>query len=424
MKKILLYIRLNIFYMFRNKVRFILTEIGIILGLSVYIMGNGAVDSYINSLYNEVYDFDDASFIVYDKEDKIIESIDNNNEDMYIVESIICDDFYSVDRDYYYKKIEINNSVRLVGINERLLKTAIPYFGKEHISLTRTEILYGKDFTEENIKNGDNCIIIEESTALFLFQKDNAVGEYIDIITPQGYGRFEIIGIISDSPSRKYANLEFNRLISNRGEKKYCNNCVAYIPYGCLTNMMDNSYLQKRYIVNTDIEQQELMNRLINKITTFSIEAGITSRQTLLCEVIELEDTMKGFINAIIIVLIIISGFMIVTIYVFSVKERMYEIGVRRAVGASEADIIYQFIIEGVITAVIAAVVTLMISIFACNFVTYFLVGKLYMNIRFVLSGKLILSMFGLSVVQGIIFSYVPALIGSKIRLTEAIKWD
>ena len=144
----------------------------------------------------------------------------------------------------------------------------------------------------------------------------------------------------------------------------------------------------------------------------------------MLDEVNDLESKMKGFINAIIVVIIIISGFMIVTIYIFSVKERMYEIGVRRALGASEFDIVYQFIIEGIITALVAGIMTMLVSVIACNLATSYLIGELYMDIRLVLSKELIFSMFGVSVLQGIAFCFIPAMIASKIRPTEAIRWD
>lgn len=429
MKKILLYIRLNILYMFRNKARFLLTVIGITIGLFVYMLGNVSVDSYIGSLYKEAYNFDKNSFLVYDEQDEIIGKIQEYSENLHVGRCNIASDSYSVNRDYYYKDIKINNSVNLIGLDNGVINSSIPYISNEYIALARAEMLYGADFSDQNIKNGENCIIIERSTAVFWFQKENAVGEYLDVITPYGYDRFIVVGVIEDLPSRYSRNLEFNKIVEQNIAKEYNNTSVAYTTYDYLNNMVENSDIEERYIVNLTSQHQdgdidELISELSEQSIVYGTNASIVSQSRLIDEISDLESKMRGFINAIIAVLILISGFMIVTIYIFSVKERMYEIGVRRALGASETDIICQFIIEGIVTALISSIVTLLLGTVICNLATAYLIGQLYMDIRLVLSNELILSMFGLSILQGIVFCFIPALIASKIRPTEAIRWD
>lgn len=414
--------------MFRNKTRFLLTLTGITIGLFVYLLGNAAVDGYINSLYKEAYDFDENSFLVYDEEGRIIEEIQKYDDNLSVNRCNIIGSAYTVNKDYQYKNIEVINSVNLIGLDAGVSDTAIPYIGDEHISLARAEILYGTDFSEENIKKGDNCIIIERSTAVFWFQKENAVGEYLDVISPDGYDRFVVAAVIEDLPSRRRMNLEFNKLSEQGNAAKYSNTSAAYTTYNYVNNMGEESSIEERYIVNTGLLQNGdidgLIDELSEKSVVYDINAGIVSQNRLVKDVRNLEIKIHGFINAIIVVLIVISGFMIVTVYIFSVKERTYEIGVRRALGASETDIVCQFIIEGIITALTAGIVTLLFGVIICNLATSYLIGKLYMEIRLVLSGKLILSMFGISVLQGIVFCFIPALTASKIRPTEAIRWD
>ncbi len=394
----------------------------------VYLLGNAAVDGYINSLYKEACNFDENSFLVYDEEGRIIEEIQNYDDNLSVGRCNIIGSAYTVNRDYQYKNIEVINSVNLIGLDAGISDTAIPYIGDEYISLARAEILYGADFSEENIKKGDNCIIIERSTAIFWFQKENAVGEYLDVISPDGYDRFVVVAVIEDLPSRRSMNLEFNKLLEQGNTVKYSNTSVAYTTYNYVNNMGEESSTEERYIVNTGLLQDgdidSLIDELSEKSVVYDINAGIVSQNRLVKEVRNLEIKIHGFINAIIVVLIVISGFMIVTIYIFSVKERTYEIGIRRALGASETDIVCQFIIEGIITALAAGFVTLFFGVIICNLATSYLIGHLYMEIRLILSGKLILSMFGISILQGIVFCFIPALTASKIRPTEAIRWD
>ncbi len=429
MKKILLYIKLNIFYMFRNKARFWLTVLGITIGLFIYLFGNVAVDGYIDSLYKEAYDFDKDSFIVYDEKDKLIGEIKKYDADIRIGKYSIFHTSCDINKDYVYKNVKISNSVNLIGLNNTIEDSSVPYMTNESMSLAKAKFLYGRDFSDKDIRRGKNYAIIEKSTAMFWFQKENAIGEYIDVVSPYGYDRFVVIGIIDDLPCTRRKNLEFNKLIEQSVDNNYTNSCVAYTTYSYLNNMVESGDIEERYIVNVGtLDQDEdiaaLINGLSEKSSLYDLDVSIVSRSILVEEVRNLESKIKGFINALIVVVILIAGFMIVTIYIFSVKERMYEIGVRRALGASEFDIIYQFVAEGIVTALVAAVITFMAGVVICNLATSYLIGKLYMDMRLVLSRELILSMFGLSVLQGIVFSFAPALIASKIRPTEAIRWD
>lgn len=428
MKKIWLYFRLNILYMFRNRARFILTVLGITIGLLIYVIGNVGVEAYMNSLYKEAYNFEKDCAIVLDDENQIIDRVQSLSNELGIHKCNFVGESYSLNNEYIYKGVKINNAMSLIGIDNKMLNSVVPYISNNNILLTKVEIVYGTDFSDEDIDTGKNYIIIEKSTAKYLFQKENAVGEYVDVISPYGYDRFMIIGIIEDLPVTNVKNLIFNRTLREEKETEYYNCMTAYTSYSYLNDMVGEENLQKRYIIDfgnvSDEEIFNKINRLNEECTTYNIDAKIVSQNTMLEEVRILENQISGFINVLIVIMMCISGFMIITIYIFSIKERTYEIGVRRALGASGYDIINQFIIEGIVTAVIAGLITLVIAVVSCNFGTAYFVGSLYMDIKFIMSKEIIFSMFGLSILQGITFCFLPSLIASKIRPTEAIRWD
>ena len=68
MKKLFLFFRLNVLYMFRNKARFILTLSGVSIGLLIYMLGNAGVDCYLERLYRNAKDFDTDGILVHDTE--------------------------------------------------------------------------------------------------------------------------------------------------------------------------------------------------------------------------------------------------------------------------------------------------------------------------------------------------------------------
>lgn len=426
MKKTVLFLKLNILYMFRNKVRFVLTICGITIGLLIYILGNIAVEAYIGALYREAYAFDGDSLFIADEDGKTINKLARLEWDNDIYKCGLAGEAYNLNNTYLYKGIRVVNTVSLVGLEGQVQGKAIPCIGDTNISLTRTKIIYGRDLSYEDISQGKNSAIIERSSAMYLFQRENAVGERLDVISPYGYDQFEIVGIIEDTPSTKNKNLEFNKTVQD-GKEEYINMVTAYTSYDYLKRMAGDN-LQDRYIIDTEgmntDEIDDKIGRLNDENAVYNIKANITSQNMMLEDVSATENELRGFINTLILIIILISGFMIVTIYMFSVKERMYEIGVRRAVGASGFDIIMQFVTEGVVTAVTAGAVALLTGVIICNFGTSYFINNLYMDIRLIMSGKLIFSMLGLSVLQGIVFCFVPAVIASKIRPTEAIRLE
>lgn len=427
MKKLLLYIKMNILYMFRNKVRFALTILGISIGLFVYLLGNVAINAYISNMYKKAYNFAENTYLIYDRQNEIVDKIISEKENVKINQYSLLTESYLIN-EYNYRNTNVNNSIRMIGVSNTETDNVVPYVDDDSILVTDSNIIYGRNFLEEEINEGKNCIIIEKSAAMFIFQKENAVGEYIDYVTPYGYSRYEIIGVIEDLPITKTNNINFNRLMKSEDNGEYYNSFNGYIPNGSLSRLVGETNLEIRYIVNynrnNEQEIQQYMNNIMLQIKTYGIDVSIVSRDTMIDDVRILENRMRDFINILIFAIIFISGFMIMIIYIFSVKERMYEIGVRRAVGASGFDIVMQFVIEGVATALIAGIVTVFSSIIICNIVTSYLVSCLYIDISLIVTNGIIVATIGISLLQGIIFCFIPALIASKIQPTEVIRWD
>lgn len=427
MKKNMIYFKLNILYMFRNKVRFILTVLGISIGLFIYLVGNIAIDTYINYLYKNAYNFAGDSYVVRDETNKILDRIRAIQCDIDVRKYSFMLDASYVNYDYYYKNMKISNATKLIGVNSGVNEVTNPYLFDSYIYAADINIIYGRDFTSEEIKGGSNSIIIERSAAEFLFQKENAVGEYIDYVSTYGYRRFEIVGIIENLPVTKENNLLFNKAVKDGGNE-FVNVFNGYVPTNALTNLVGENGVIERYVVRFNDEDREkfetAMDSVNKEIEIFNLEGDITSRKSIVNEIKELENEMRGYVNVLMNIIILISGMMIMNIYFFSVKERMYEIGVRRALGGSGGDIVIQLLLEGMITAFIATVVTLVTTIILSNFIVVHLVENNYMDVKLAISKEKIFSTLGLSMLEGIMFSLFPAIYSARIRPTDAIRWD
>jgi putative ABC transport system permease protein len=86
-----------------------------------------------------------------------------------------------------------------------------------------------------------------------------------------------------------------------------------------------------------------------------------------------------------------------------SVMERIREIGVRQAIGASRIDIIVQFLSESTIISVSGGIIGIFLGLALSKIIT------VVFDIQTIISAFSIIISFGVSVIVGITFGYLPA---------------
>jgi putative ABC transport system permease protein len=100
---------------------------------------------------------------------------------------------------------------------------------------------------------------------------------------------------------------------------------------------------------------------------------------------------------------LIVGGIGIMNIMLASVLERIREIGVRQAVGAKQKDIIAQFLAESTLISLTGGIIGIILGIVLSKVIT------VVFDIKTIVSFFSIFIAFGVSVVVGITFGYLPA---------------
>jgi putative ABC transport system permease protein len=115
---------------------------------------------------------------------------------------------------------------------------------------------------------------------------------------------------------------------------------------------------------------------------------------------------------------LLVGGIGIMNIMLASVLERTREIGVRRAVGAKQSDIIRQFLVETVMIAVVGGVIGLALG------VTLSRVIAVLAGWSTIITLQSILLAFLVSVGVGLIFGVYPAMRAAKLDPVEALHYE
>lgn len=434
--KLILYLRLTITGCFRNSVRTFLTITGMCIGMICFILGNSAMSEYVANAYRKAMSFPEQSFLVSGDKEDLNWYADKLSVDFKLDRADYrMSDLFTLKSRYNYCGKEIYNICVLTGMNTRIENCPVPTLESDSAGyggyfVGSTTLIKGRDFTENDIISGNNVCIIEKSTENAIFRNESAIGKTIRLYSLSNSIELTIIGVVNDYFTTRERNFNFNRNLSSKDSDSISIESSIYVPDKLFDNstVFDESELKEFLVGKINSEDISRVNNAIESINYDSSRSyrpvNCITRGTLINEVNKIQEEFNIVKIVFSIFLIIISGFIILTVLLFSIKERIYEIGIRRAVGASSFSILTQFITEGTIYSLISLTFATAISTFLSNFITYFLRDVSFIDFTMVIPPRIILAAVGISLFEGIVFSFIPAFIASHVSPTEAIRWD
>ena len=106
----------------------------------------------------------------------------------------------------------------------------------------------------------------------------------------------------------------------------------------------------------------------------------------------------------------------VLAVMLLSVRERVQEIGVRRAVGASQADVLFQFMVESLMLTLLGGGMGLVLGVSFSALASLLLGWELVLPIRSALVGIVV------SVFTGVVAGLYPAYKASLIHPIQALR--
>lgn len=271
----------------------------------------------------------------------------------------------------------------------------------------------GRTFTEEEIKSYADLVILGSKVKNELFNNSDALNQKIKI-----KGRnFRVIGILPKKGQSSFFNLDdlimvpyttaqqyifgikyFNRLVIEADEEAN----VAQTVEDIKRTLRDSHNITDPAKNDFFIETQE---------SAMDIISTITSILTL-------------FLASIAAISLLVGGIGIMNIMLVSIAERTREIGLRKAIGATENDILAQFLFEAGLLTVIGGIVGILLGALLSLAVSIVLSKVLSLNWAFVFPLKAALLGLAISAVVGFIFGLYPARKASLKDPIEALRYE
>ena len=285
--------------------------------------------------------------------------------------------------------------------------TIIPV-SHEFIDIQGLEFEKGRFYTDSEANSAARVIVIGDEIAKSLFDEANPIGKKVRL-----YGqRFTVIGVLKKQGA---ALLENNRDVS------------AFIPVNFVRQLYgDNNKTSINVIIfkpQKGVDMDAYKAEISQKLRSFRGLKSGTIDNFFINVFSGFTDLIDGIISQMNLVGWIISGFSllvggfgIANIMFVSVKERTNLIGIQKSLGAKNKFILFQFLFEAIILSVIGGIIGLLL-VWAIA-----LVLTKVLDFEFVLSMANIFLGTGLAAVIGLISGILPAITASKLDPVEAIR--
>ena len=299
------------------------------------------------------------------------------------------------ERNIRYKDNVLKKTAEVVGVDEWGLRTY------------KTYLADGRNFTEDDIRFSRNITILGPDVVDILFPFEDPIGKVIQI---KGLD-YTVIGVTERKgqafgQSQDYFALIPISLYLQRYSSRW-------------TSLGINVEAESPEIFEKTIDEVIGLMRVIRKVPPEQEnDFEIMSNEELLKTFAGLTGGIKLFAGAVSVIALLVAGIGIMNIMLVSVTERIKEIGIRKAIGATKGDIMTQFLTEAVFLSQFGGIVGVILGILGGNIVAVLLNVPAVIPMDWAFYGLVVCSVIGIG------FGIYPAWRAANLDPVESLRYE
>ena len=388
-----------------NKMRSILTMLGIIIGVAAVIalvsIGNGVKQDIQNSISSL-----GSNLLMVMPGAPRTPGVRPSAGSM---KSLKVSDYEAISKlDGVKAASPMTNGSYVVIYQNKNWTTSVSGVSYNYLDVNNWSMKSGRFLSEKNVQNRERVAVVGKTVVKNLFGDEDPVGAEIRVKNIP----FRIIGVLNSKGSGAMGNDQDDMVI---------------IPYTTAMERVESiDYLRMIYVVGKDENgidrlQSDIENllRVRHGIKDTNLDDfNIQNMNSIMETMEETTGTLTLFLGAVAAISLVVGGIGIMNIMLVSVTERTREIGVRKALGATYSVIVTQFLIEAVVISLMGGIIGIILGIGSSK-----LIG-MASGMSTVISVPTIVMSFAFSMAIGLIFGIYPARKAAKLNPIDALHYE
>lgn len=378
-------LKLSLKAIWNNKMRSILTMLGIIIGVMAVVILVSITQGATEGITDSIADMGSDRITATVSSSEVSLSVETVKElaDYGMIDSVAP--VVSVSKTA--KKGTTSGNYSIYGITP-------DYFTVQDVNVQRGRLLVDSD-----VEWTTRVCVIGTDVATDLFGTWDAVEGTVTI----GEQVYTVVGVLEEQGS-SFAGVS---------------NSSILIPYSTAARMTGEDSVSTFYVKATN---ENTVNTAMNVTESFLLQAtrdedaySVTNESSVLETMDEVDNTMSILLAGIAAISLVVGGIGIMNIMLVSVTERTREIGIRKAVGAKRRHIMFQFLCEACVLSVLGGLIGLGLSLVGIRI--YNTVASTTSSMNWAVGGASV----AFCAVIGIVFGGYPAAKASRLQPIDAL---
>jgi putative ABC transport system permease protein len=278
---------------------------------------------------------------------------------------------------------------------------------------TQGDFIAGRDFTPGEVREDRPIVVISDALAEELFGQRDPLDRRIQVINARDgtTASFTVVGVFAPIPNIFSSAVKYFAVFPYTAAKRRLR----------AADWQAQIYVVPRDSVTIDEAQDEV-------ITALRVMRGLGPRQEnnfavlASAQILELFDRLTGVFFLVMLALssagLLVGGVGVIGIMLISVTERTREIGVRKAVGATRREILWQFLVEASVLTALGAAIGMLAGWGLAAVVAAFTPLPARIPLWSVFAA------LGMAALTGMLFGLLPAYRASRLDPVVALRYE